>query len=392
MILDAIALNRSPEDRRRTAELLEGPVDWDRLLFLGQVHGLKPLLYVLLSEAGSEMVPKEVLDVLRDFYAQNRWRNMEMLKELLKILQDFKDEGIRVITLKGPLLAQRIYGNLAHRWIADLDLFVRREDVLRTRPLLEKRGYRPDKDQTVFEDRAQWENEWEWGFDNLKKNVRVEIQWRTMPEHSAEYECLDEGVWDRLATTVYGGVEIQTLSLEESFLYACIHGGEKHLWCDMRFLVDMGRMLECDWEIDWRKVLEKAKAMGREGSLTLAFYLARNWGGANLPEPIREWARFTAHDDAMAGLIRGRVFRKRFGLPGFSEWLAYTHFDEPGSPLSALGRARAMVHYLRAVLTPDFNDRAVGAGTGKRIRLLAYLFRPYRLFKRHGSKLFRRLG
>lgn len=394
LALSSIRPRRSAADRAAVSSLVESGMDWDRLLALAKHHGIMPLVYVCLKETESDRIPRETLDRLRGFYDENRWRNMTLLKELLAILDAFGRERIRAIPIKGPLLARTLYGNLGLRWIADLDILVHRDDVLRVRPLLEERGFSPDRNQADPGELLREGREWEWAFFSDDMKIRVEIQWRTMPEYLANYECLDEGVWDRTVPAEVGGVEIQCLTPEDAFLYACMHGGEKHLWNDMRFLVDMGRMLQCDWDVDWNLVWQKAGETGTTKSLELGLYLAVVLAGAELPAPLEEKVRFTRQFEAVGAMVRSRFFRDNYGLPGYREWSHYLRAAPgvPGPSSNWNGGPMQLLRYVRTILTPEVKDRAFGQGVVRKAPLLSYIYRPVRLFKKHGSKLFRRLG
>jgi hypothetical protein len=74
-------------------------------------------------------MPAEWLARLRMQYMMNAARNMKMTAELLRILDALKEAGIKAMPLKGPVLAQQLYGDVALRQFSDLDILVAREDA-----------------------------------------------------------------------------------------------------------------------------------------------------------------------------------------------------------------------------------------------------------------------
>jgi hypothetical protein len=58
-------------------------------------------------------------------------------------LADFHRRGIPVISLKGPWLAERLYGDAALRSCCDLDLLVHRSDIAVAEDLLTELGFLP---------------------------------------------------------------------------------------------------------------------------------------------------------------------------------------------------------------------------------------------------------
>ena len=51
--------------------------------------------------------------------------------------------GITAIPYKGPAIALKLYGNVARRQFADLDILVRKHDVWKAGRLIEAEGFEP---------------------------------------------------------------------------------------------------------------------------------------------------------------------------------------------------------------------------------------------------------
>ena len=58
-----------------------------------------------------------------------------------QLCEALKDNGVRTLLLKGPILATRLYGDLAHRTSKDLDILVDADDVERVERVLGRLGY-----------------------------------------------------------------------------------------------------------------------------------------------------------------------------------------------------------------------------------------------------------
>jgi len=136
----------------RARALCAGDLDWENVIATARRHGLDPLLYRHLSAIGSEHVPVERLSQLRAHFETNAVRNRLLTAELGKILALFEGHRIPAIPYKGPVLAASVYGDLAFRRFADLDVLVRREDVRRCTDVLRELGYpQPKIDALVKE-------------------------------------------------------------------------------------------------------------------------------------------------------------------------------------------------------------------------------------------------
>ena len=138
--------------RKSAADLLldyartgAGDVDWEYLFQLARRHSVVPLVYVQLQQHASDLVPQQFLNKLKKHYFENSARNTLLTAELCRLINLFRDEGIEAIPYKGPVLALFAYGNLALRRFVDLDVIVKKSDVLKAREILLTSGYKPSK-------------------------------------------------------------------------------------------------------------------------------------------------------------------------------------------------------------------------------------------------------
>src|SRR4029453_10410727 len=122
----AARTHRDPADEGRLLALLHGPVDWDRLWRLGHLHDVLPLLAASLRPlAGQAPIPGAWLEhAQRRFYA-TLLRNTALADELVRVYGALSAAGVAAIPVKGVVLGETIYGNLALQPAADLDVLVR---------------------------------------------------------------------------------------------------------------------------------------------------------------------------------------------------------------------------------------------------------------------------
>jgi hypothetical protein len=182
-----------------------------------------------------------------------------------------------------------------------------------------------------------------------------------------------------------------TLPPEEQVLVLCLHGGDKHQWARLKWINDIA-LFAARNGVDWRRVMQEADRLGRRETVLLGLHLARILLGAPLPAEVSARMSPSWRRSAEAGLVRGRLFRDNFGLPGFKEWLSYMNAetDSPRVNGSALRRWRDRVRYIRAVLRPEYRDRyTLSFPPG--LSFLAYVYRIWRLVKSHRKNLISRL-
>ncbi|MEM7117494.1 MAG: GNAT family N-acetyltransferase [Chloroflexota bacterium] len=102
---------------------------------------LAPWLYNQVVEREIQL-PKSVESSLRQAYLATLRRNIQMQQALQHLLERFAAANLPVLPLKGPLLTQRLYGNLGLRPFSDLDLLVHPQDIIRAARILAETDYR----------------------------------------------------------------------------------------------------------------------------------------------------------------------------------------------------------------------------------------------------------
>ena len=157
--------------------MLRQSIDWDALLELSLRHKVMPLLYRRLKAVFAEIVPVEFMERLRDYFYLNAARNHLLTKELCGILQLFDAGGIRAVPYKGPLLAAKLYGDVSLRQFNDLDIMVRREDVLKAFALLRKHGFRAERPLTEAQTAALLKVECEQMFFREEGRIYLDLHW-----------------------------------------------------------------------------------------------------------------------------------------------------------------------------------------------------------------------
>ena len=115
------------------------PDTWQRFIEGCRVHGVASLLYVRRDEMLSW--PSHIMAWIDDQYAQNRRRIKRMIEDLSVILDIFERYGVRAMPLKGLVVTELAYENIALRPMNDLDLLLAQRDFEVGEGLLAELGY-----------------------------------------------------------------------------------------------------------------------------------------------------------------------------------------------------------------------------------------------------------
>jgi hypothetical protein len=221
-----------------------------------------------------------MLRTVRAEYFECAWRNNNLYSELSNILKILQRENIPVILLKGAHLARLVYSNIALRPMGDIDILVRKSDLLNAGRILQELGYSCCRDNE-----AEFVKNCQHLPPMLKQDAPpVELHW-TLESPTTPFKIDVKGLWQRTRPASVAGVDTLTLSPEDLLLHLCLHTAVHHLYsnglralCDIRETVQHYRD-----ELDWDTVQNHACEWGVCNAVYLTLYLAKSLLGADVP-------------------------------------------------------------------------------------------------------------
>jgi hypothetical protein len=381
----------------RIEALLQEAIDWEYLLERAAEHRMLPLLYWHLSSASQEAVPKNVLSRLRHSFQTNKLRALLLAGELLILHELFEQRGIPVIPYKGPVLAASVYGDLGLRMTGDLDILLRKQDVLEAKELLLSRGYEParwktDTRLTPAQETAFLRFEREYPLERSDNGLSVELQWGIIDRHFP-FSLDLESVRERLQrVSLGGGGNVPTLAPEDLLLILCVHASV-HFWERLQWICDVAETIRVRREMNWGLVMERASALGCERMLLLGLHLARELLGAEIPEN----ASRRVGTDPVVGELAAEVYEGLF--QNRSVLWDGKHEKSRGMLQGSLFRSfHYMMHErrrdrfrytLHTIIDPSVADWE-RYSLPERLFPLYYVIRPLRLAGKYGYRLARR--
>lgn len=347
--------------------LSAGPLDWPALLQVAERHGVLPLLYWNLNAAAPEAVPAELREPLRARFQENARINLFLTGELHRVLGLCAQHGIPAIPYKGPVLTASIYGNLALRHFNDLDILVRRDDVLRARDLLVAQGFHPEVRLTPAQEPAFLLYDREY---HLRNDVlSLELHWETAAQYFSWRPGMDSA-WGRLQHTTLGGLRVVTLAPEDLLLTLCAHGA-MHVWEQLKWVCDIAELLRARPSLDWDIVLGEARRLHSTRILWLGLALAHDLLDAPLPGNVLSAIRADPGAAPLAAEVRRRLFAP--APPPLRKRQEYWFY------LRARERLRDRIAYAaRLALRPNALDCRL-LSLPRPLFFVYYLLRPFRL-------------
>ena len=368
LLLSCARTSANEETANRIRTLAKSGIDWEYLFLLARRHSVLPLLYFQLQRQASNLVPEEHLHRLRQHYRENAARNVVLFDELCRLISLFAEAGIEAIPYKGPVLALFAYGDLALRRFVDLDVMVRKEDVLSAREVLLGDGYQPAKSLTVSQQQVLLRTQHNMQFTKNGRRLIVELHWE-VASHLFASSVQAAGLWRDLAEFAVNGVTLRTLSADDLLFSLCVHGS-RHLWERLAWICDVAELITRQ-VVDWTALLDRAAKTDNERIIFVGLRLAQDLLGLALPPKVAEMVERDRRVGEVAMRISERLFNGAEHVPASPKQILKYNLDVRKSWRA---RARYCVFMLRPT-DGDLSAFSVPAGLG----VAYYLMRPFRL-------------
>jgi hypothetical protein len=296
------------------------------------------------------------------------------MDELLSVARDLRANGVDCLPFKGPLLGRAAYDDPALRQSVDLDILILPADFAKARDCLGARGYKATNKVALRQEQVLIRNQHNIQFARDHNSLLVELHWRIAPPLFASGMGAEQ-LWDRLKTVKVEDVEFKALPTEELLLTLCVHGA-RHLWERMSWVCDIAGVLFRNHNLDFQRLLQRARETDSKRMLLLGLCLARDCASASLPDEIERQISAAAVVPALA-----REITQRFFAPDTPLTYARTMRDQ----LRLRDHWRARARYLRFAMAPNEEDLGVRS-LPPVLNFAYYAMRPWRvLFKRRGD-------
>ncbi len=280
--------------------------------------------------------------------------------ELERILQAFGEEGIRVVPLKGPFLAERLYGDASLRVSHDLDLLIAQGDLVRGERVLSALGFKPE---TPDDYHRQWR----------KGHTSVELHHDVDNPLAFDFDI--RSVLKRAQQTSFHGQRCWLLAPRDELLYLCLHG-VRHRFERISLVLDLCLAFE---RLDLSSQVHEAPEVAQGGTLlALGLAMARRLRPA-IPAP--PFALASPAQLKHSELVADRLWHRLLTTSAQPlDWRAlhafYLEIELPGN------RLRGRINHFRILLARVIEaDYVFAAGLGCTSAWQVRLLRPVRLIR-----------
>jgi len=307
LIICSTRTNIDAETENRIKYLVNGELDWEYILRTVSKHRIVPLFYSQINRLCPEDIPRHIRDVLKDQFKINAYKNMMMLRELLKLLNLFESNGIIVVPYKGPVLAISIYKDIKLRQFVDLDIYVYEQDISKVNEILLNEGYTPDFQ--IDESKKVKYNELRRDFSFFSESgVKIEIHkmfqsWVFSLPHGNSF--LDK----KTTLKITRDKTIFNPSLENMILILSIHNAG-HRWGLLYWICDLAELIRNSEYVDWKFIVEKAEKLVIKKILLINLHLLIDLYGIKLPVFVTEEFKKDNSIKKLANLFKESLFKK----------------------------------------------------------------------------------
>ena len=281
--------------------------EWSNLLDFLRANWIIPFVYRRIGSLPTECRPPEpITDEMRQAFQFGRVRSLHMERQLQEIIEAFREQGVRVLVLRGPALAFSLYPDPAMRPSCDLDLLVLPEQVVQARGILESLGYRclARRFETA---RDFFREECFVHQKNPGNTFPIDLHWVHWELHHFFKGSEEVGIDDLFQRA--WKVETPTLAFEtldpvdylihSAIHLVMIHKNEMRLsWIYDTALLAQHLKIPADWET----LQERCVALRARLPLEHCLKMAQVWAGLELPagfDDFSTWLRPTEDESAV---------------------------------------------------------------------------------------------
>lgn len=279
LLLLACQYQPSAEQRAQIASLISAVSNWDAFADLAVEHRVYPLVFWNLRDfIAAGQIPATAAKTLQEAFGQNLFTCIRMEREFVRIMTALERNGINALAMRGPLLAQMLYGQSWMRDTKDLDLLVDEPQYAAAEAALLALGY---EREVEIEDNAYNQR-----LLNAETGIQIELHW-ALDSPFMPVEIAWETVWARAQPETFEGITIRAFNDRDLLMMLCFHGA-KHRWSRLKWLCDVAEFIRLRPAFDWDTALQTARTMRIERIFLVTLAMTHDLFSAPLPPNIAQ--------------------------------------------------------------------------------------------------------
>lgn len=376
LLLECVRHSLGRSDVGSIRRLFGNNVDWSYLIRSAIRHQVLPLLHRALVDAetaGPAIAPTAQRRTVQHELDTRISRNRELAAELIRLVHLAARTGLALLPFKGAVLACDIYGDLALRQFADVDLLVASSHSDAAGEFLRSVGYELRVDFG-----------WQANFVNPQSALCVDLHRGHLTPEDFPVPELFTRFWERRATVRIDEHRVEAPCIDDLVIMLCIQAARDAWQGKTRLgkICDIAHVLKGADRITWPRVLGEARSLHVARILEFGIDLTRRITGISPPPSV--------------------MSRRHRGIAAL---VAQEHdmFRDPSAPPSVLIEGHLFHFHLRerwrdklrpyrkrwlSLMRPSHRDRET-VRLPEQLSWAYYILRPLLVLRRYGRYLLR---
>ncbi len=219
-----------------------------------------------------------------------RFRSLVQLNELCRQNQ------LDMISLKGPGLSMRLYGDPALRHSRDVDILIKEAQAEQFRGMLEQNGFVPWKGQKTNKYSRRLNQDMKFVDP---ERIMIEVHWRLFA-NQVYFDYPVDAIFNEVCPFSFGGKELNWMNPELELIYLVLHAN-LHAWNNLLWFYDIIAYSRFFDELDWDFIEELVRQQKIERPMALGVIITELYG-AFWPEDFKR--KLDMKDQALRPLLK----------------------------------------------------------------------------------------
>ncbi len=297
-------------------------IHWDAFLSLVLKHRL--VSHVLKhSNKLTSKIPQEIIKQLKEIRLTQSKKSLEYTSFLIKIANQFRNNSIKFISFKGPLLSFKLYNDVGFRNFNDLDILVNADDVERAKKIIEDLDFKCIYPKIELSDKQREINysiSHHYLLKNKPRSIDIELHWNISNPKSFFGVPTKKIISNSQIFDVFDH-SMPYLSTIENLVYQAAHGAI-HQWYRLFWLKDFSELLKKVNPEQIKTALELSKKLNLNRCFLQAITLSHLIYNIDLPDygdieinknlmeiPLKSIGSTDLNQQGIKGKIKSLIYR-----------------------------------------------------------------------------------
>ena len=287
IILLCVNLEISIPTEKKIKNLLSHPLDWNEIINTSNRHQVLPFLYYNLNKLNLlNLIPKNIIGLMKNCYYLNLERNLIIEKEIHSFLEAASRQEVNVIPLRGFSLIQTLYPNPALRIMVDVDILAKSKDFEKVRNILIQLNYKENLEATI--EHPATEPDSIIVFTKMlspKLSLPIELHHSLAP--ARPYAINLPYLWEKTQQITFNKLSLTCLSEEDTFLSLALHLRRHTRRITLKMVIDIAELLNANMsKLDWLYIIKLAKDNRIISTVYFSLYIIKELFDATVPSKI----------------------------------------------------------------------------------------------------------